>query len=288
MMAIRSGMRRKRPANSRSIVVFTSDQHFNSTRGLCPYRITRHEGGTHEASRPQKWLWDCWTLFWKEEVQNIRQPEDKLHLIFVGDLVDGGSHHNTHETISRNEITQHTIALEGLKPALSLNPDSVHIIKGTDVHVGDIGSWEEYVARDIEAVPDKEHGVAAWWWLRAEFNGVLFDIAHHGKAGRLEWTFPNSANAQAAQTIIRYAGRGERCPDVVIRADRHRYLTSGDNYQVEVTGLPSWQLQTSYGNQISPDGILPIGGLVYICKDGRYERRRRLFYPDPPQIWRPE
>lgn len=269
----------------RAIVVLTADHHFNSTKGLCPYRVTKHEGGTHEASKAQRWLWDCWTLFWKE-VSSFRKRCDTLHEIFVGDLVDGGSHHNTHETISRNEVTQHNICIKGLEPPLSLKPSTIHIIKGTDVHVGEIGSWEEMIARDLDTVPDEEHNTYAWWWLRAEFGGVLFDIAHHGKAGYRDWTMPNAANAQAAQTIIRYASRGEKLPAVVIRADRHKYLTSGDNYPVEVTGLPSWQLQTSYGNKIDPDGVLPIGGMIYICQNGEYIRKKRTFEPDVPAIWK--
>lgn len=277
---------KKRSAGKqRRIVVFTSDQHFNSTRGLCPYRVTRHEGGTHETDKCQRWLWDRWIEFWRDEVAPLIGPEDTLHLVFVGDLVDG-DHHNSHELISRNQITQHRIALKGLEPPLALNPTSVHIIKGTDVHAGELGAWEEYIAKDIDAVKDEEHNTYSWWWLREVFGGVMFDIAHHGKAGYREWTKPNAQNAQAVQTIVRYTERNENPPDVVIRADRHKYATSGDNYMVEATTLPPWQLQTSHGNRIDPDSILPVGGLIYVCRDGRYERKRKLYHPPPPQIGR--
>jgi hypothetical protein len=268
-----------------SLVAAFSDTHFNSTVALCPPTITLDDGGTYRASKAQLWLWQCWLDYWQTVARLQAVLNGTLYAISVGDLVDG-DHHDTPQIITRNESDQHKITVAGLKPMLDLNPKYLFFVRGTEAHVGKSGKWEEMVARDLGAVEDTETGTASWWWLPMEIEGVTFDIAHHGRLGGRPWTEAGGTINLAAEIIIDYVEDGQMPPKVVLRADRHKKGDSGDNLSTRVLQLPSWQLQTGFGNKLKPGKLLPIGGYIFICENGAYEVVKKIYRPQRRTPWR--
>lgn len=266
-----------------TIVAVTSDLHCNSTVALCPPVVQLDDGGIYYQSTAQKWLWDCWEHYWKQVETLVQKYSADLFLVFNGDLVEG-SHHGTTQLISHNLEIQARIALDTLDIPLSLNPTCKFIIRGTETHVGRSAQHEESIAQIIGAEPETDTGASSWWWLPLEADGVKFDIAHHGRTGYRPWTKPNATNLLAAQLVMEYAQRKATWwPDVAIRSHIHSGGDSYDNYRIRVLQTLSWQLSTSFGHRIAPGNLLPIGGYIFICNEGKYE-----LYPKENTIYKPK
>jgi hypothetical protein len=184
--------------------------------------------------------------------------------------------------------TQHKIALKVLEPLLDLKPNHLFVIRGTEAHTGKSSEWEELLAKDLQAEPcDEKHEIYSWFHLLLDTEGVLIDIAHHGKTGYKPWTTGNAVNSMATEIFYRCAERGDRQPNLVIRAHRHKPADSFEhNRHVRVLQIPSWQLSTAFGHRIAPGELLPIGGIAVLCDKGEYEVKK--FYQDPPgaKPWR--
>ncbi len=275
-----------------AIVAAVSDIHSNSKVAVCPPAITDDDGGTYRASKAQLWLWSNWQDYWQAVKQKVGKGRwrKKLYLVIIGEISDG-DHHDTTQIISRNEATQLKIALAVLRPALDLKPDYIFILRGTEAHSKPAAAFDEMVARDIGAVPEREPkaddpGVYSWWWLPLEVESVLFDITHHGRAGYRYWTKANSANALAVELMAQYAEQGRQPPDVALRSHVHKVYDTYDNYPIRVIGTPSWQLQTAYSHRIAPGQLLPIGGLIITCDDGAYEVEKKIYQPEMRDTWR--
>jgi hypothetical protein len=265
------------------VVALTGDFHFNGKTAVCPPSFTDDENGTYRANEAQLFLWDCW-LDYCQEVSNLKKKlKGKLYFICNGDLVDG-DHHNTFQIITRNPADQHKLAVAGLEPMLSLNPDYIFFVRGTWVHVGGQACWEELIGKDLGAVQDKNENYS-WWWLPIEINGVSMDIAHHGRVGQLPWTFPNTVNRLAIETVLRYTDQGKEPPDLVIRSHRHIAVDTGDNFSVRAIQLPAWQLPTEYIHYIKPGEFPKVGGIIALCQNGHYEIIKKSYQPEMDEAW---
>lgn len=248
-----------------TIAIF-SDCHVNSTLGLCPPAVTLDDGGTYRASKAQRWIWSEWLKYWQTVKQRHAENGGRLILISNGDLVDG-YHHRTHQIITTNITTQNRIAVDALEPALSLNPDKIYIVRGTEAHVGGSAADEEAIAEDIGAEMCGDTKTHSWWHLPLQVQSVRMDIAHHGRAGTREHTRANATLGLAAELTFQYLERSEKLPQLAIRSHRHRPADTFDNYPVRVIQLPSWQLSTAYGHKIAAGSVLPIGAII-VTVDG--------------------
>lgn len=270
-----------------TIIADMGDIHAGSTVAVCPPVFAREDGGSYQASKAQKELYRLWLKYHalvKEAVGGSTRRKKKFYLLVKGEVIDG-DHHDTSQLITRNQVTQLKIAHRLFEPFFDLKPDRVFIIRGTPAHSGESSMWDEEFAKDTGAEPDTENGTHSWYWLPAVWEGVRFDIAHHGRAGGRPWTESNGANGLAAQIIFDYVKTGDKPPDLALRGHVHKNPDSGDNFATRVIHTPSWQLQTAFGNRIGPGQILPIGAHIIECDKGQYDIHKVVAYPKRRQPW---
>ena len=262
---------------SRSILVGLSDLHAGSTIAPVPLEgVELDDGGLYLPSDPQRWLWDKYTEVWQTLERRLdAQKVDTWHLLLNGDLTDG-DHHGTSQIVSRNPNTQMDIAKALLELPLALQPSSVVVVRGTEVHVGASGSTENSIAnwiagRGHRVIGDPITGKNSHWHFRGEYSGVLVDAAHHGKMGTRTWTKANAALMQAAEITLEHAMTNDRCPQLALRSHFHQWAESGTNYPVRVVQLPAFQLATAFVHRIAPGKLADIGAAFFLLNDGKIE-----------------
>lgn len=267
-------------AGDSSLTAVVADLHANSSLGLCPAEgVDLDDGGHYTPSDLQKWLWDHWMTYWG--VVDGARGSRPLTVVLLGDLVDGDHHGIAQSIMPRHLETQHRIAMAVLQPVLDLNPASVYVVRGTEVHVGQSGQHEEWIARDLGAVPEPVNGTYSRWDLRLSRSGVRMDFEHHGSVGKLPWTTPNLVVRTAAEVVMQYANNHETPPHLAIFGHCH---TWGDSYDaVPVTRaitLGAWQGKTSYGYRLGPVKMPGLGGIFVECENGSYEVSKYKFKPE--------
>ena len=273
------------------VLACVSDLHAGSTVAMCPDEIALDDGGSYRASLAQRWLWQCWRDYW-ERVEAVRaaHPGSALYQVFNGDAVDG-NHHGTTQILSGNPVAQAAVVNAAMRVPLSLSPDRLFFIRGTEAHVGASGNAEERIAdglrRDKRPVEgDPETGTASWWHLRAEIEGVRLDIAHHGRTGQREHTRASAAVLHAHDVFLSHAKRKEPAPDLCLRAHYHRFNDSYDACPTRIVTTGAWQLKTSYVHKVAADTMADIGGVIVVIEDGRYTLEKVQFHASRGYVWR--
>ena len=277
---------------TRKLICVVSDLHAGSTLGLCgPEPLEMDDGQGYIPTRLQRWLWQNWTDFWGIVESRIQRGAEFHSLIVNGDAVDG-DHHNTRQIISRDVGVHIRVAVHALETPLALKPSHVFVVRGTESHVGHSASAEEAIARILRAEGhpverDRDTDTGSWWHLRLDVNGLLIDVAHHGRTGHREHTRQNAANLYAHDILLAHVKSGDRVPGLCIRSHNHKWLDSGDAAKVlRLIGLPAWQLPTGYVHKVAPDSIADIGGLIIeVEKDGTYEVEKISFKPNRGSVW---
>lgn len=263
-------------------VAIVSDLHCGSTVGLHPEEPTTLDNGAlYVPSLAQQWLAQGWRIFWdKVGAKSWNTP---LHVIVNGDLVDG-DHHGTTEIVSRHPNAQMDIAKACFAPVLALNPESVAVVRGTEVHVGKSGSAEEsfakwLVAQGITVPHCPETGNASHWHYRGRYGGVLIDAAHHGRIGARPWTKVNATMGLAAQIVMEHAMKQERAPDLAIRSHYHQWVDTYDAYPTRVIQTLAWQLKTAYVHKVAAESLAEVGGAIVTIRDGKIEHVEKVMFP---------
>ena len=267
------------------VVVFVSDLHVGSTIGLSPPLVSLDDGGTYRTGKEQRWLWRNWLEFCTKAVDQAETWMADLITVFNGDMTEG-THHGSHQLIgSGNKTTQMKMAYEVIRPLVDYSAQ-VFVVRGTEAHVGRSASLEEKIADDLTNIERHSKEKASWWHLPLMVNGTLFDIAHHGKLGRLTWTKTNPLGGIATGVVMNYNETGDRAPDVVIRSHLHQYADTNNNfYKIRVIAMPGWQFATAFVHRIAPGSVADIGGLIFTCwPNGEYDLEVVRF---PPKRRRP-
>jgi len=271
-----------------TLVVVVADLHTNSTIGLCTPSVDLDDGGTYTASKAQRdYLLRNWRRFWRD-VAALRDAERAGRVVVVvnGDAVDDNRHSKA-QLITVNKSSIIALAARVLEPAREIADDLI-VVRGTEAHSGQSGELEELVAREAGAQPDPVTGQFSHWFLLAEIEGVLFDVAHHPPtSGRRPWTKAPAAARAGAILRSQYLEEGVRVPDVAIRAHVHFYQPGPREPKPEFCYCPPWQLCTSFGHRIGAGGrIEPVGGLVYVCREGAYQFHALRYPPGKVKPWR--
>lgn len=265
------------------IIAVTSDQHTNSTVGLCPAEGVRlDEGGTYQPSKAQLWLWDCWLNFHRQVRELRKKHKAKLVYVLNGDFFDG-DHHATTQIITRNVESQAYIAHRTASVIKDLQADEVHVIRGTTVHVGEGGASEEALGKHLGAVRDTDTECWSTWHRRLTVYGKEFDFQHHTSVGGLPWTVPGGVARLAFRHWVERLQAGERPADVIIRSHKHVHSDSYGAHQTRAIVTPAWQLKTSFAHRVAPESIADVGGIVILVGPTGYEVRNILFKPSLPQ-----
>lgn len=266
------------------IVIVVSDTHIGSTVGLCPPLVNLDDGGTYKASQGQRWLWECWLKF-SLRVKTIADanPGATVNLILNGDTVEGDAKRRSNQIITRNRATLLTLASETLAPLIDVS-SRAFFIRGTAAHVGKSAELEEELASDCTIAVHNDK-VASWWSLYADFSGVCFDIAHHGRLGTKPWNRPGALITHTFEKMLAYQKRGERVPDVFIQSHNHKYGDTGGNLSSLGIACPAWQLSTEYSTRIAAAELADVGGLIFVIENGAYTWQKVQYQPKPRRPW---
>lgn len=272
------------------VIGVVSDIHAGGATAVCPPEIRLDDGGKYVASKSQLWLWQDWQDYWKRVRQVVKDERAKLYQVFNGDAVEGAHHHTT-QILSGNPNAQAAVLNACMAIPLALKPDKMFWVRGTEAHVGQSAAAEERIADGLRrdkrpVVGDPESGSASWWHLRMEIDGVLIDVAHHGRTGQREHTRASQAVLHAHDILLSYVKSGDRPPDLCLRGHHHKFNDSGDACPVRVVTSGAWQLKTSYVQKVAADSISDIGGLIVVVKDGKYTVEKVHFKPTRGAVWK--
>jgi hypothetical protein len=265
------------------LVAVFADMHVNSLYGLSPRIVNREEGGTYRANKWQRFLFQAWER--SLDFVDAKRRGKTLYVVLDGDLIELDTKKRTNNLVSHNKATALRMARMLYEP-LAQMADYLFVVRGTAAHVGDL---EEEIAADLGAVPNPDTGNYTWARIRAEFEGVKFDIRHHASMGRLPHTEPNAANKLAYLTMWEYMEWGESPPDVAIAAHQHRDYDSGKNFPVLAMFCPGFQFPTEYIDKIGAGGRMPrIGFLWFEVARGKLLAWDKMIYkPRRPRPWKP-
>ena len=241
--------------------------------------ITLGDGNKVLPSPGQRWMYSCWKDFISQA--KSRAAGKKVYVVGNGDLTDG-DHHDTSQIITRNRTTQRSIAIDCIEPLAEI-ADRLFIVRGTPIHVK---NDEEEIAKDLGA-EKFDNDIYSWWELIAEFGDKLFDISHHPPGGGGQpWTRGGAAVRLAGRSVMEYAGRGEKIPDMIIRGHYHLYQDSFENIEgCRAIYSPGWQLRTEFTWRIAAQRA-DIGAILFDIKSGEMETKVIRYRPTRRPIWK--
>ena len=241
------------------------------------------DGGMMMPNRIQRWLYDCWRDAWDARFDALlgAHKPDRFTLVLNGDLTEG-IHHGSPQ--SSPLVGQHFRAAHKLLEGgpLKYKPDFVHLIRGTEAHVGRVGELEEGLARTLKAegthmVEDPDTGQVSSWWRRVVIDDTRIDIRHHGRLGQRAHTRGPYDRWYSQDIELEHYLDGVAPPHLALRSHNHRYADSGKSHRwtTRLVALPCWQAMTSYAHRITAESLSDVGMVVFIVKDGR------LLEPEP-------
>lgn len=248
--------------------------------GLCPPEPWGlDDGGSFVPGAHQRWLWEAWKKVW-DEAQQIRERESAvLHWFNLGDGIDG-HHHDSPQVVTSREMGQSKIFERCAEVPLSLRPDHIVAIRGTEAHAGRSGQYDDAVFDKIAdlghpVTRDPATGAATWWHYRREIGGLLIDATHHGKMSKMPQGRGPYMRAYAERIWNEHARNGERPPDICLRGHNHKKGDSGPPLDIptRALALPCFQLATTFGHKVAPDSTADIGGVIITIRNREAEVR---------------
>lgn len=275
------------------LIAITSDTHAGGTTALChPDPIPLDDGGQYVPSKGQRWLYGIWERFWNT-VEEVRDREGaKLIWLQNGDTVEG-VHHRSAQVPSNLTVTHGDIFKRCAQLPLSLGPDHIIAVRGTEAHNGISNQVEEGLFRGIReehpVVSEPSTGNATWWQFRGEFDGVLIDATHHGKMSQMPHLREGFLRHYASRIWQEHALDGHRAPDLAIRSHYHQFGDTGPivRVPVRVIATPAFQLPTAYVYRKFADSASDAGGVMVLIKDGEVAMVKRITQrPDRDPAWK--
>lgn len=269
--------------------VHVSDLHGGCQMGLCPLRGVRmDDGGRYKPNRIQRKIWAFWREFWDRWVPMVcnQQP---FGVTVVGDLVDG-VHHNSCTQWSHNLADQARCAYEILAPIRDKANGHLRILRGTEAHGGKSGQEEERIAEKLGAIPGTDGQYATWdlWYNIRDPHGksvALVHCLHHiGTTGSNAYE-ATAVHKELVEEFAEAARWGERRPDYIIRAHRHRHLhdeiaVGGKQGRAHAIILPGWQAKTAFAWRIPGGRLAPpqFGGVAIIATKSEVYPRHKVWH----------
>lgn len=256
-----------------TIVLVVSDTHIGGTTALSLPKFTTDEGQEITATKAQEWLYSNWQdlLEYTKQRAGIvgRKRTHRLVLVHLGDVVDG-LHHGTPQALP-NLTDQEVMACDLLRPLVALADGGYYQIRGTEAHAGAAGQSEVRIAKELGAR-------ACEWELDLDVDGVLYNLAHHGRAGGRDWT--SSTAGVAAELILDRAITGRAIPQFVLRGHRHTIDDSGGKLATtRAISCPAWQLKTAFAHKVAAGRRSDIGGLLFDGLNVDFSKARYVAAP---------
>jgi len=264
------------------VIAVIGDTHIGSSTALSPLQFTIHNRATLEeqityANRLQEWLYDCWIDYW-DYVYHLcgkGKKGKRLIVIHLGDVIDG-NHHGSNQLIQEVE-DQVQIALDLLEPIRNKSHKFIGILGTMPFHAGQDHATELEIYKKLDADYIEQA-------VTINIDGILIDLAHHGKSGTRPWT--TSAVSEGAEVMLDYAQQGQPLPNFILRGHTHKFDDSGAKFQhTRVIQCPSWQLKTAYGWRVSSNTVRSdIGGIIIYDGVLDLSRSRYMGQPDGRKI----
>lgn len=277
-------------------LVACSDIHAGSTVAVFPQNagIVTDDGQPIEPSKLQIQLHEWWLEGWGRLSKLI--GGEPWQLALMGDLFEG-HHHRSHQNVDPLGSPEFRACHKLLRDPLSLHPEKIYMVRGTEAHVGQAGHKEETMARILAAgdedlapqpiVPDPDIPTnKSAYWFRAEIEGHLIDLKHHGRFGGRAHTKDPYLRWYAHDIWESHVRNGDRPPSLAIRGHNHQYGDSGFNHEglTRVVACPCWQMQTSFIHRISIESLPSIGLVAFDIRESRIDVHPILFKPERPTV----
>lgn len=235
-------------------LILVGDTHIGCQMALCPPGGARLDGGGLYMPTPwQLSLWEHWEAFWGEWVPRVTRGEPYA-VCHMGDVIDY-IHHGAVTQWSHSITDQERAAEEILTPVVKACGGRYYQLRGTEAHSGPSSQSEESLAKAIGAIPNSAGQFARhelWKFVgsdRLKRRRALVHLAHHiGTTGRTHYE-TSAPMAELAEAYTEAGRWGDRPPDVVVRAHRHRALKIGiPSKDGEAISLitPGWQGKTPF------------------------------------------
>jgi hypothetical protein len=207
-----------------------------------------------------------WLAYW-QAVKDIAAGHD-LVVLLNGELGDQNKH-SPDDLISQNKNTQLRIAIALLQPMLDLNPQAIHVVRGTPAHSGNQSWMDERIAHDIGAV---KHGeLHSTDWLMTKIDGVRIEALHKPPVGpsKRPWLRNNYALTVAKIRLDEYLTRKIKPPQLAFFGHYHYPGDSYETYETRAIITPGWKLPDSYVKQsLSGSFPYPVGGSIVTLDRG--------------------
>jgi hypothetical protein len=264
-----------------TIIAIVTDTHIGGSTAIAPPKFTIHTGRKGETNtvtynESQQWLYTCWLDFWDHIKQRAgirgKYRKNRLIIFHLGDAMDGDHHHSTQ--LIPEPSDQINAAIDLLRVPLAM-ADRMYLTYGTDVHNGGAGAYEIALAAELG------NAVRHDWFYSVDVDGVTFDLGHHGRAGKRDWT--SSAAGYAVEIATEYIKDGMTPPRYILRGHNHTVDDSGQKVAYSrAIACPSWQLRTSFGNRVKGGRArADIGGLLLDTAQPDYMEFSRARYMAP-------
>jgi hypothetical protein len=262
--------------NPSVVVVPIGDLHVGSSVALCPKDGVRLEdGGMYFPNQSQKWLHEKWTIL-VDAVRDLKRKRKHIIVIFLGEFIDG-RHHETTQLLAQSPEIQATAAIETFLPISTL-ANELYVMRGTEAHSGKGAAADFSIGRELGAIRDPDTGQAAWYKLKLDVLGTLFDVAHHVSAGGDDVrTYGSAIRREMAAMLMERPST-----NIVLRGHVHKYSDTGDAFGADKWGavIPAWQLQTAFVHRITRRESAMVGtSLLHVESDGWF--RKSLFWKVP-------
>lgn len=272
---------RKKPV--RNLVVI-SDTHCGCKLALHPREYSRLDDGGHYApSEFQLGMLAYWEEFWREWVPTVTrgEPYDVVH---NGDIIEG-VHHRASTPISHNHADQSRIAVAMLQPIakkVQKMGGRYFQIRGTEAHVGESAKYEEMLAKELGAVPNKTGQYARWDLWKRVGDRCLVHLLHHIGTTSSAAHESSAVNAELTAEYVEAARWNREPPDFVVRSHRHRSiavdLNSAKGYAAGIV-TPAWQGKGPFAFKIPGARVSEpqFGGIVIREGDEEMFYRRKVW-----------
>ena len=255
-----------------TILVVLSDTHIGSSTAVSPLRYTIHsrsknEAQPTEANKLQKWLYANWVDFF--DYVKSKSKKHRIIVAHLGDVIDYNHHGSTQ--LVQEVGDQVEMAKTLLMPYRDIADKFIGIL-GTAVHAGTDHAVEADLYRQLGADFIEQQ-------MTINLDGVLVDLAHHGRAGFRPWT--SSAASLASEIMLDYAQSGMALPNFIFRGHLHVMDDSGSKFEnTRLIQCPSWQLKTTYANRVAGNTRRSdIGGVL--LNDGKLDLSHARYRGQP-------
>ena len=257
---------------SNTLLVVLTDTHIGSSTALSPLKFTVHNRSSYEAqvmeaNLLQKWLYANWVDFF--DYVKSKSKKHRIIVAHLGDVIDFNHHGSTQ--LVQEVGDQVEMATELLMPYRNIADKFIGIL-GTAAHAGTDHAVETDLYRQLEADYIEQQ-------MTIDIDGVLVDLAHHGRAGFRPWT--SSAAGLASEIMLDYAQSGLPLPNFIFRGHLHTFDDSGAKFEnTRLIQCPSFQLKTTFANRVAGNTRRSdIGGVI--LNDGKLDLSHARYKGQP-------